>query len=97
MCCRRADGAGRAGSVITGTVVDEYGEATAGTQVRVMRYVMQGGRRTLQQAGTGSTDDRGIYRVYGLQPGDYIVSAVPRNAGPGVSSRGKEGLACPSS
>jgi hypothetical protein len=74
--------------VITGTVVDEYGEANAGTQVRVMRYVMQGGRRTLQQAGNGSTDDRGIYRVYGLQPGDYIVSAVPRNAGPGVDVAG---------
>lgn len=72
------------GSVITGTVVDEYGEPTAGTQVRVMRYAMQGGRRTLQQAGNGSADDRGIYRVYGLQPGDYIVSAVPRNVGPGV-------------
>ena len=72
------------GSVITGTVVDEYGEANAGTQVRVMRYVMQGGRRTLQQAGNASTDDRGIYRVFGLQPGDYLVSAVPRNAGPGV-------------
>ena len=72
------------GSVITGTVVDEYGEATAGTQVRVLRYAMQGGRRTLQQSGNGTTDDRGIYRVYGLQPGDYIVSAVPRNAGPSV-------------
>jgi Carboxypeptidase regulatory-like domain len=76
------------GSVITGTVVDEYGEATAGTQVRVMRYVMQGGRRTLQQAGNGSTDDRGIYRVFGLQPGDYLVSAVPRNVGPGVDVPG---------
>ncbi len=72
------------GSVITGTVVDEYGEPTPGTQVRVMRYVVQAGRRTLQQAGNGATDDRGIYRVYGLQPGEYIVSAVPRNAGPGV-------------
>ena len=70
------------GSVITGTVLDEYGEPTPGTQVRVLRYVMQGGRRTLQQSGTGSTDDRGIYRVYGLQPGDYLVSAVPRNQGP---------------
>ena len=72
------------GSVITGTVVDEYGEANAGTQVRVLRYVMQGGRRTLQQSGNGTTDDRGIYRVYGLQPGEYIVSAVPRNAGPAL-------------
>ena len=72
------------GSVITGTVVDEYGEPTPGTQVRVMRYVVQAGRRTLQQTGSGATDDRGIYRVYGLQPGEYIVSAVPRNVGPGV-------------
>jgi protocatechuate 3,4-dioxygenase beta subunit len=72
------------GSVITGTVLDEYGEPAPGTQVRVMRYVMQGGRRTLQQSGSGATDDRGIYRVYGLQPGDYIVSAVPRNAGPAM-------------
>jgi 5-hydroxyisourate hydrolase-like protein (transthyretin family) len=72
------------GSVITGTVIDEYGEPTPGTQVRVMRSVMQGGRRTLQQSGSGSTDDRGIYRVFGLQPGDYIVSAVPRNNGPAV-------------
>src|SRR5688500_14316258 len=72
------------GSVITGTVVDEYGEASPGTQVRVMRYVMQGGRRTLQQSGSGATDDRGIYRVYGLQPGEYIVSAAPRNTGPAV-------------
>src|SRR4029453_14054545 len=35
------------GSVITGTVVDEYGESTAGTQVRVMGDLMQGGRRPL--------------------------------------------------
>ena len=72
------------GSVITGTVLDEYGEPIAGTQVRVLRYAMQGGRRTLQQSGTGATDDRGIYRVYGLQPGEYLVSAVPRNVAPAV-------------
>ena len=72
------------GSVITGTILDEYGEPSAGIQVRVLRYVMQGGRRTLQQSGSGSTDDRGIYRVFGLQPGDYVVSAIPRNAGPAV-------------
>jgi len=36
------------GSVITGTVLDENGEATPNTQVRVMRVVVQNGRRTLQ-------------------------------------------------
>ena len=67
------------GGVITGTVVDEYGDATAGIPVRVLRYVTQAGRRTLQQSGSGATtDDRGAYRIYGLQPGEYVVSAAPR-------------------
>jgi hypothetical protein len=68
------------GSVITGTVVDENGEASPGTQVRAMRYVMRTGEKTLQAAGSDTTDDRGVYRIYGQPPGDYIVSAVPRNA-----------------
>ena len=67
------------GSVITGTVLDEQGEAIPNTPVRAFRYVFQGGQRVLQQAGNGQTDDRGVYRIFGLQPGDYIVSATPRN------------------
>ena len=43
---------------------------------RVMRVVMQNGRRTLQGSNSGSTDDRGIYRVFGLMPGDYVVRAA---------------------
>lgn len=67
------------GSVVTGIVVDDLGEPSPGTQVRVMRYILRAGERSLQQAGQDTTDDRGLYRVYGLQPGDYMVSAVPRN------------------
>ena len=67
------------GGVLTGTVLDENGEATPGTSVRAMRFVTQNGRRTLQSSGGGNTDDRGIYRIYGLQPGDYVVCATPRN------------------
>ena len=77
------------GSVLTGTVVDEDGEATPGTSVRAMRYVRQGERRTLQSAGSGSTDDRGIYRIFNLQPGDYVVCATPRNQ-PSDAMRGLE-------
>ena len=36
---------------------------------------MRTGEKSLQQAGRGQTDDRGIYRIYQLQPGDYIVCA----------------------
>ena len=71
------------GSVLTGVVVDENGEPSPGTQVRAMRFVMRTGEKTLQQSGSDTTDDRGVYRIYGQQPGDYIVSAVPRNAGLG--------------
>jgi uncharacterized protein (DUF2141 family) len=67
------------GSVVTGVVVDENSEPSPGTQVRVMRYVMRTGEKTLEQSGQDQTDDRGIYRIYGLQPGDYLVSAAPRN------------------
>jgi hypothetical protein len=75
------------GGVLTGLVFDEFGDPAPGTQVRAMRYVMQAGRRTLQPAGSNSTDDRGIYRIFGLQPGEYVVSAVPRNMGPAVDAQ----------
>lgn len=68
------------GSVITGTVFDEHGEPALQTSVRVMRVVNQNGRRTLQSSGTRTTDDRGIYRAFGLLPGDYVVCATPRNS-----------------
>ena len=68
------------GSVVTGVVIDETGEPSPGTRVRVMRYVIRTGERSLSSAGEDTTDDRGMYRVYGLQPGEYMISAVPRNA-----------------
>lgn len=73
------------GSVITGTVLDENGEPAPQTSVRVLRVAMQNGRRTLQGGSSAMTDDRGIYRVFGLMPGDYAVCATPRNANRGES------------
>ena len=68
-----------AGSVITGQVVDDDGAALPLAVVRVLRYVYQRGRQRLVPVGTDRTDDRGQYRVFGLEPGDYLVSAsVPR-------------------
>src|SRR5688500_7634416 len=67
------------GSVLTGVVLDEHGEPTPGVAVRAMRFVVQNGQRTLQGSNTNSTDDRGIYRIYGLMPGEYAICATPRN------------------
>jgi len=67
------------GGVITGVVMDENGEPSPGTTVRALHVALRTGEKTLEQAGQDQTDDRGIYRIYQLQPGDYVVSAVPRN------------------
>jgi hypothetical protein len=66
------------GGVLSGHVFDEDGDAMPGAMVRVMRYQYQQGERRLVPAGTAQTDDKGAYRVWGLNPGDYYVSAVTR-------------------
>lgn len=66
--------------VITGRIVDEYGDPAIDTQVTPMRYAFVNGERRLQPAGMGSsTNDLGEYRVYGLAPGQYLLGAVLRN------------------
>jgi hypothetical protein len=67
------------GGVITGVVFDEKNRPSIGTPVRAMRWVIQSGERALVNAGSATTDDRGIYRMFNLTPGEYIVSAMPRN------------------
>jgi hypothetical protein len=85
------------GSVIGGRVLDEDGEAMPGVMVRVMRYQYLQGDRRLTPAGAGQTDDKGMYRVWGLMPGDYYVSAVARGgpfgAGPFGGFGGPGGFA----
>jgi hypothetical protein len=68
------------GGVITGRVTDEAGEPVVSVSVtchrlRNLEEKTTGSRLDIFDYGTGGvTDDRGIYRVYGLQPGRYIVS-----------------------
>jgi len=71
------------GSVIGGRIMDEDGEPMAGVMVRVMRYQYLQGDRRLTPAGSGQTDDRGTYRVWGLMPGDYYINAIARISLPG--------------
>jgi uncharacterized protein (DUF2141 family) len=69
------------GSVLTGTVLDENGRPAPDVTVSALQYAVsfQTGGRTLQPAPFASshtTDDRGMYRIYGLAPGEYVVSAT---------------------
>lgn len=63
---------------INGRIVDELGEPLQGVGVQLLQVRYQGGRRRLVGAGGAArlTDDLGRYRIYGLAPGKYIVSAA---------------------
>jgi len=66
------------GAAMSGTVYDDHGQPMPG--VPVMAWEIRtslGGMRTLDYPASGTetvfTDDRGMYRVYGLPPGDYTI------------------------
>ena len=68
------------GGVITGTVYGEDGEPQRNAQVRGLRSVLVNGVRRLQNNGFAQSDDRGVYWLYGLQPGTYVISATPNGS-----------------
>jgi protocatechuate 3,4-dioxygenase beta subunit len=64
------------GSVLTGRVTDEFGQPLVLAQVQAQRYgYTADGQQTLIAAGGASTDDRGQFRIFGLDPGAYFLSA----------------------
>lgn len=77
------------GSVITGRIVDEFGQPAQGARVRAQQVRIVNGQRTLSEVPVmgavlgESADDRGVYRLYGLPAGEYVISATPRNSGQG--------------
>jgi protocatechuate 3,4-dioxygenase beta subunit len=71
------------GGVIAGRIVDEFGEPLAGLELAAMRSVTINGKRDLQQTESGSTDDLGEFRLFGLAPGQYAVRATWQRLGPG--------------
>lgn len=71
------------GSVVTGRITDSNGEPVAETTVRLSRVLGNGLSGPPPQTVNGNmyrTDDRGVYRIYGLPAGKYKVSV-------GISTR----------
>jgi hypothetical protein len=64
---------------ITGVIYDQNGEPAPNVSVEALRYTMRTGRRTLSSVygQPSTTDDRGMYRLAGLGPGQYYVAAGP--------------------
>lgn len=67
------------GSAITGTIRDENGRPIDASVFSVQPRVRDGVRVFTQPSGleqsTATSDDRGVYRLYGLPPGEYLVAA----------------------
>jgi Carboxypeptidase regulatory-like domain len=70
------------GGVITGRVTDALGEPVVGVGVQAQMVRDLEGRRGLPFSMNPTdffgrhTDDRGIYRIYGLAPGAYVVKVT---------------------
>lgn len=66
---------------IEGRLLDEFGDPAPNILVQVSRLQFAAGRRRLvpesSRIPVRPTDDRGQFRVFGLAPGDYYVTAVP--------------------
>jgi protocatechuate 3,4-dioxygenase beta subunit len=80
----RVDLALARGGVVTGRVVDEFGEPASEIQVAMQRYqFMQGMRRLVPAGRMVTTNDIGEFRLFGIPPGQYYLSATWRNASMG--------------
>jgi hypothetical protein len=60
--------------VITGAVSDEDGDSVVNAQVQALRMTHQGKREQVMGVSGAQTNDRGEYRIFGLEPGHYLVA-----------------------
>jgi protocatechuate 3,4-dioxygenase beta subunit len=75
----KADVALPRGSAVSGRILDEFGEPVSDASVTAVRQQYSGGRRRFTQSGRASTtNDLGQFRVFGLPPGEYYLSATVR-------------------
>jgi hypothetical protein len=64
-------------STISGTVVDEYGEPLQDVSIQLLRVQRSPSGLTVARelAVPPTSDDRGLFKVFNVRPGDYIVTA----------------------
>jgi Carboxypeptidase regulatory-like domain len=66
-------------AVISGRVLDEEGQPLQLAVVTATREVYNEGKRVFSAEATFQTNDLGEFRLFGLPPGKYLVSAVDRS------------------
>ena len=67
--------------VITGKVVDQNGEPLRGANVVALSTRIVDGLRQTNTDRNVSTDDRGMYRLWNMQPGKYLIKAAGWSGG----------------
>jgi hypothetical protein len=67
--------------VMTGRVVDQAGQPLRAVDIALLTVRIEDGLRQTSTARSASTDDRGMYRLWDLQPGKYYVKAAGRRGG----------------
>ncbi len=67
------------GGVMTGQVTNERGEPVIAVRVLTTFIRREDGSTAGYPLGSTETDDRGIYRIFGLQPGTYVVAVNGEN------------------
>lgn len=82
----------RRGGVVSGKIAYDDGDAAINVQLSLSRKMSDGTLRPIF-GGYGSTalarlrtDDRGYYRIAGLPPGEYVISAAEANTDPNQPS-----------
>ena len=76
------------GGVMTGRVMDDEGAPLIAKRIQLYTVDEQGQKRYYQSPfmyEMSETDDRGVYRIYGLPPGRYIISAGDEGGGDPLS------------
>ena len=76
------------GGVLEGTLRDTAGEPASGLPLALLEWKFERGRRRLVENRNVTvlrervvTDDRGMFRFFGLPPGDYVIAAEPPRTG----------------
>lgn len=62
-------------ATISGRVQDQSGDPIEGAQIRVMRVMVQNGKRALSNAQAGNSDSQGNFRIGQLGAGRYLICA----------------------
>ena len=80
-------------AAIAGRIVDDNGDPLVNVPVRVLKRSTIGGKITLTPVQNDQTDDRGMYRLGTLEPGDYVVVVPIQQPSQEIMISGEGGVA----